>query len=372
MSIFTENLKGKDLTAADKYIYLFLVNNFSEAGACDLPNEKLCELLEVSLSTFRKSIKTLQEKKLVKIQRFPNKRVLKFTTLVKNTTLVIFTTPIKIYYPTESIKNLNKSESYDTSWADFSIKIWNLERKEAKERSIYIYKYINSINVNKINIEEGKSSLTSFASTSLKYYIDKFNFVNDLGHKNLNQIKKDQISDFALTPLSESLPVPAKQKKPRKAKAKAPFVPPTVEQVEEYMKQYVDKTSHKIPKLLTLDLAVISEQFIARYSDDWSEVKNWKNKTITFLCNQTLWNKNQKGYATKKRKNQDAIEEIFGKGLEPENNIIDAIQTQDANGSVLYDASTSNQITAQPAAEADKTELSAAEYIRRFKLGEIK
>lgn len=364
MSIFTENLQGKDLTAADKYIYLFLVNNFSEAGACDLPNEKLCELLEVSLSTFRKSIKTLQEKKLVKIQRFPNKRVLKFTTLVKNTTLVIFTTPIKIYYPTESIKNLNKSESYLASWADFSIKIWELERKEAKERYIYINTYINSININ-INNIEGKSSLTSFASTSLKYYIDKFNFVNDPDHRNINQIQNSLIpTEPAKTSLAEIAKAPAKRKR-----AKAQFKPPTAEQVEEYMKQYVEKKSAKIPKLLTIDLAILSEQFIARYEDDWSEVKNWKNKTITFLGNQIIWNKNQKGYTTKRRKNQDAIEEIFGKGLEPETNIIDAVQTENADGSVLYDASSSNQITAQPAEEA---ELSAAEYIEKFKKGEIK
>lgn len=231
----------------------------------------------------------------------------------------------------------------------------------------HIHIYINKINsINNINsINSGKLSLTSFASASLEDYTVKNNFVNDPDHIDLNQIKKDQTTDnqnFELTPLSESLQAPAKRKR-----AKAQFIPPTAEQVEEYMKQYVEKKSAKIPKLLTLDIAVMSEKFIATYTDNWSEVKNWKNKSITWLCNQTIWNKNQKGYAIKRRKNQDAIEEIFGKGLEPETNIIDAVQTENADGSVSYDASLTNQI--QPAEEA---ELSAAEYIEKFKKGEIK
>lgn len=299
MSIFTENLQGKDLTAADKYIYLFLVNNFSEAGACDLPNEKLCELLEVSLSTFRKSIKTLQEKKLVKIQRFPNKRVLKFTTLVKNTTLVIFTTPIKIYYPTESIKNLNKSESYLASWTDFSIKIWELERKEAKERSIILlYTYSININISSINKEEGKSSLTSFASTSLKYYIGKFDFVNDPDHRNINKIQNSLIpTEPAKTSLAEIAKAPAKRKRAKKTVEN--FKPPSSsEEVEIFMQSYVEKSLKKYPYLIYVDIQRSADDFLSYYTmNNWKQSKN--KPIVDWKAAAEKWLRNQQDYIKK-------------------------------------------------------------------------
>ena len=367
MSIFKE-LKDRKLTASDKLIFLFLSENKNSTYV------EICQQLELSINTVKAGLKKLVENNLIERNRSGNLHSTKivpcFTT--ENRAQHKFCTmyEYKNYHSTDFVPCYNsdnyllKSNSYAMAWYKNCTMLWELERKEAKERYIYINTYINSININIISIE-GKSSLTSFASTSLKYYIGKFDFVNDLDHRNINQIQNSLIpTEPAKASLAEIAKAPAKRKR-----AKAQFDPPTAEQVEEYMKQYVEKKSAKIPKLLTIDLAILSEQFIARYEDDWSEVKNWKNKTITFLGNEIKWNKNQKIYVTKRRKNQDAIEEIFGKGLEPETNIIDAVQTENADGSVLYDASSSNQITAQPAEEA---ELSADEYIRRFKKGEIK
>ena len=344
--------RSKELNNLDRVVFSFLQSHIISNA------KELAAGLDISEPTAKRALLNLKKLELIKKVKVSNLISLNNESIKTDT-----------FENQESIKNDPLSLKKESNLIPFNEK--KISSDPFFKTPIHIYITNNLININRsIYIEEGKLSLTSFASASLEDYTVKNNFVNDTDHKDLNQIKKDQtsnIQNFELVPLSESLPAPAKQKKSKKIKAS--FDPPTAEQVEEYMKQYVEKKSAKIPKLLTIDLAILSEQFIARYEDDWSEVKNWKNKTITFLGNQIIWNKNQKGYTTKRRKNQDAIEEIFGKGLEPETNIIDAVQTENADGSVSYDASSSNQITAQPAEEA---ELSAAEYIEKFKKGEIK
>lgn len=324
--------KSTEITTFEKLVFMFL--QFNEISTA----KELAAVFGTSEITAKRALSNLKKagliKKGIKNDTLENEESIKIDTLLDQ----------KV---SEMILNYQKGIRNDT----FS---------EKNTHTIYIIN--NLINIYSIN-KEGQLSLTSFASAVLKYFIKKFNFVNDPDHKELNSIQNSLIPiEPAKTSLAEIVKAPAKR-----TRAKAQFNPPTAEQVEEYMKQYVKKKSAKIPKLLTIDLAILSEQFIARYEDDWSEVKNWKNKTITFLGNEIKWNKNQKGYTTKRRKNQDAIEEIFGKGLEPETNIIDAVQTENADGSVSYDASLTNQI--QPAEEA---ELSAAEYIEKFKKGEIK
>lgn len=232
----------------------------------------------------------------------------------------------------------------------------------------YIYN-TNSININisSINKEEGKSSLTSFASTSLKYFNENLENVNDLDHKELNSVHNSLIpTKTEKASLAEIAKAPAKR-----TRAKAQFIPPTVEEVATYMKEVKAERIIKHPNLQFFNVEDQAENYMDHYGAEhhWHKgkelMKDWKAAA-------RIWVRNFKGvgtYTTKRRKNQDAIEEIFGKGLEPETNIIDAVQTQNVDGSVLYDASSSNQITAQPAEEA---ELSAAEYIEKFKKGEIK
>ena len=157
----------------------------------------------------------------------------------------------------------------------------------------YIYN-TNSININisSINKEEGKSSLTSFASTSLKYYIDKFNFVNDLGHENLNKIQNSLIpSEPAKNDLAEIAKAPAKRKRAKKTVEN--FKPPSSsEEVEICMQAYAQKSLKKYPYLLYVDIQRSADDFLSYYTmNDWKQSRNkpivdWKAAAEKWLRNQ--------------------------------------------------------------------------------------
>lgn len=345
-------LKSKEITTFEKLVVYILQDHIISTA------KDLASLFDINEVTAKKALSNLKKAGLIKKEKvailLPNDE--------KGSEKATFD---------NSDENSKGSEI--TTFSDKKVAKKLLINKKGSDFTTFsekhIHIYINKINsINNINsINSGKLSLTSFASASLEDYTVKNNFVNDPDHIDLNQIKKDQTSDnqnFELTPQSESLQAPAKRKR-----AKAQFIPPTVEDVILYMKQLKAERIVKQPNLQFFNVEDQAENYMDHYGAEhnWHKgkepMKDWKAAA-------RIWIRNFKGagtYTTKRRKNQDAIEEIFGKGLEPETNIIDAVQTENADGSVSYDASLTNQI--QPAEEA---ELSADEYIRRFKKGEIK
>lgn len=325
--------KSTEITTFEKLVFMFL--QFNEISTA----KELAAVFGTSEITAKRALSNLKKagliKKGIKNDTLENEESIKIDTLLDQ----------KV---SEMILNYQKGIKNDT----FS-----------EKNTHTIYSINNLINIYSIN-KDGQLSLTSFASAVLKYFIKKFSFVNDPDHKELNSVHNSLTPiKTEKTSLAEIVKAPAKR-----TRAKSQFNPPTTEQVKEYMELFKAEQIHEQSNLKFFNSSIEAAKFIDYFEDkEWGwgrkKMKDWKRAVRNWV----------RGFkdtgTTKRRKNQDAIEEIFGKGLEPETNIIDAVQTENADGSVLYDASSSNQITAQPAEEA---ELSADEYIRRFKKGEIK
>lgn len=163
----------------------------------------------------------------------------------------------------------------------------------------YIYN-TNSININisNINKEEGKSSLTSFASTSLKYYIDKFDFVNDPDHRNINQIQNSLIpTEPAKTSLAEIVKAPAKRTRAKKTVEN--FKPPSSsEEVEIFMQSYVEKSLKKYPYLIYVDIQRSADDFLSYYTmNNWKQSKN--KPIVDWKAAAEKWLRNQQDYIKK-------------------------------------------------------------------------
>lgn len=163
----------------------------------------------------------------------------------------------------------------------------------------YIYN-TNSININisNINKEEGKSSLTSFASTSLKYYIGKFDFVNDPDHRNINQIQNSLIPiKTEKTSLAEIVKAPAKRKRAKKTVEN--FKPPSSsEEVEIFMQSYVEKSLKKYPYLIYVDIQRSADDFLSYYTmNNWKQSKN--KPIVDWKAAAEKWLRNQQDYIKK-------------------------------------------------------------------------
>lgn len=235
----------------------------------------------------------------------------------------------------------------------------------------YIYN-TNSININisNINKEEGKSSLTSFASTSLKYYIGKFNFVNDLDHRNINQIQNSLIPT---EPAKTSLKAPATQKKPRKTKA--PFQPPTYDMVLGFMAAYVHQEQNNFPELIEINLNIEAKKYMNFYSGkDWRlgviRMTDWRIQASNWLMGKVERITEGK---IKIKKNQQYIQEAFGDSFLNSQNIVDLNQVQNADGTIT--AETPAIQTSFPVFQQTKTKeqlkKETDDFIQKHKSGEV-
>ena len=162
------------------------------------------------------------------------------------------------------------------------------------------FNYINTdlIKINRsIYIEEGKSSLTSFASTSRRNFTTNSEIVNDLGHENLNSVQKLSSQSEPANTLAEIAKAPAKRKRTKKTVES--FIPPSSsEEVEICMQNYASKAYERYPYLLLVDIQRNSDDFLSHFRSNGWKQKNG-NAIVDWKAAAEKWIRQQADYIKK-------------------------------------------------------------------------
>ena len=341
--------KSKEINTFEKLLFVYL--QFNEFKSV----KDLALIFSVSEVTLRRAFAKLRKLELIS-KSGVSKLILNNNGCIKSDTNEKSEC---INIDTNCIKSDTKSIKTDTN----------------SEKNTHIYINTNNINnTNSINKEEGKSSLTSFASTSRRNFTTNSEIVNDLGHKNLNQIKNSlPPTEPAKTSLAEIVKAPTKQKKPKKTKT--PFVPPTYEAVLGFMAAYVQQEQSNFPELIEINLNIEAKKYMNFYSGkDWRlgviKMTDWRIQASNWLMGKV--EKITEG-RIKIKKNQQYIQEAFGNSFLDPQNIVDLNQVQNADGTIT--AETPAIQTSFPIFQQTKTKeqlkKETDDFIQKHKSGEV-